>query len=80
MATTKNREIKNIPKSVLDELNEVRKNYKNKSVWSNKTTNDYIRDCNAIIDELNSYKKELRENKNIKKYALNFDFPIRKKE
>jgi len=79
MAITKNREFKYVPKSLTEELKEVRKKYKRKGLLDDREVNAYIREVNSILNELNSYKKTLIEDKDKRKYALNFDFPIRKK-
>jgi len=77
MTITKNREVKYIPKSLKEELDEVRKKYKRKSFFNEKEERDYINEVNSIISELNSHKKEIMKTK---KYALNFEFPIRKND
>lgn len=79
MAKKKVNKVLGIPKQLREELEEVRLKFKNKAIWDDRTTNEYIKECNMIIDELTSYKRELRGNDK-KKYALNFEFPIRKNE
>ena len=76
---TKNKEIKNIHKNFYDKLKQVRKEFKSKDSRDIKKVNKLLKEVNSLLSELNSYKKTLLDYKDERKYALNFDFPVRKK-
>lgn len=69
-----------IPKQLIDELEEVRKNFKRKDVMNNGEYNQHLREVSAIINELTHIKRILLTDRKKSKYMLNFDFPVRKKE
>ncbi len=77
---TKNREIRKLPKELILEIEEFKKNSKINMVYDDKIVNKYLKECNSLIKKLNEYKLGLLSFKNKKKYALNISFPITKRK
>lgn len=70
-----------IPKQLQLELEETRKQFKNKGYASDQDIRDYELAINNILKTAHGYKKEFnKEYRSSNRSRLNFDFPTRKKE